>query len=164
MACPHVSGVAALVIKKHGVGKQGFTAEQLKEILLSTAFNIDSYNPRYIGMLGSGCVDAAAALQAKLPEIRPEEPDTPNTSIVENFILQTNPVTDGLLKFRVNARLIGNATITIYNSIGNKVFIKNEKTRQYITISIDISKLSAGYYTLQYDCNGFTIKKKFIKY
>lgn len=151
MACPHVSGVAALVIEKYGVGKQGFTADQLTEILLSTAYDVDSYNPKYIGQMGSGCVNAAGALQAELPSNKP-------------FLLKTNSVTDGFLSFRVNSELAGNAVITIYNGTGNKVFRKSMRTTRYGNISLDISKLAIGYYILEYECNGSKIKEKFVKY
>lgn len=155
MACPHVSGVAALVIEKYGVGKKGFTAEQLKEILLSTAYDVDSYNPNYIGQLGNGCVNAKAVLQAELPNIETNS---------KNFLLKSNPVTNGILLFRVNYELGGNATVTIYNNLGNKVFRKSITAKQYMTTSLDISKLAGGYYTMEYECNGKNIKERFIKY
>lgn len=61
MACPHVTGVAALVASRYG--GPGFTADQLKTILLGTADPvIYDYNPSYAGMLGSGLVDAGAAV------------------------------------------------------------------------------------------------------
>ena len=73
MACPHVSGVAALVVSKYG-GK-GFTNAQLKDILLSSA-NYDKLydqNPDYKAKqvsalistpdkLGAGLVDAYKAV------------------------------------------------------------------------------------------------------
>ncbi|MDD3037116.1 S8 family serine peptidase [Bacteroides sp.] len=155
MACPHVAGVAALVVEKYGVGKKGFTAEQLKEILLSTAYDVNGYNPNYIGQLGNGCVNATAALQAELPNV--------NTSS-KNFLLRSNPITNGTLLFRVNYELGGNATVTIYNSLGNKVFRKNITVKQYVTTSLDINKLAGGYYTIEYECNGKKIKDRFIKY
>ena len=153
MACPHVSGVAALIIEKYGVEKPGFTAEQLKEILLGTAYAIDEYNPRYVGMLGSGCVNASAALSDDSP-----------VANSQSFLIRTNPVTDGTLRFRAGSALAGDATISIYNSIGTVVLRTNIRTSQYIDSSIDISKLSAGYYTLTYEHDSNTIKEKFIKY
>ena len=71
MACPLVSGVAALVIEKYGVGKKGFTPEALKEILYQSAYDLDEYNPRYAGQLGHGCVDAAAALEIDVSNLHP---------------------------------------------------------------------------------------------
>ncbi|MCD8166861.1 MAG: S8 family serine peptidase [Bacteroides sp.] len=152
MACPHVAGVAALVIEKHGVGKQGFTATQLEELLLTTAYDIDRYNPEYAGQLGTGCVDAQAALSADLVEERPA------------FLLESNPVTDGTLSFRVTSEFLGSAVITIYNGTGSKVFSKEIETKRFTSTTVDISGLSAGYYTLEFVCNGTTAKEKFIKY
>ena len=58
MACPHVSGIAALVVSKFG--GQGFTNEDLKARLLGSLKdeNIDEYNPKYVGRLGLGYIDA----------------------------------------------------------------------------------------------------------
>ena len=151
MACPHVAGVAALIIEKYGVGKQGFTAHQLEEILLTTAYSVDAYNPKYIGKLGYGCVNATAALASTLPETKP-------------FTLTSNPVINGSLSFRVNMELSGDASVTIYNSTGSKVLFKSLKVQRFANTSIDIKKLAPGYYIVEYVCNGIKAKEKFIKY
>lgn len=62
MACPHVSGVAALVISKFGVNRPGFTPDGLRSILLSATNDIDEYNYPYKKELGSGYIDAGKAL------------------------------------------------------------------------------------------------------
>lgn len=61
MACPHVSGIAGLVVSYFG--KQGFTADMLKERIVSSflPYNIDELNPSYKGKLGTGFIDAYAA-------------------------------------------------------------------------------------------------------
>lgn len=151
MASPHVSGVAALVLEKYGIGKKGFTASQLEEILLTTAYDINKYNPQYVGKLGYGCVDASAALAATLPESKA-------------FVLVSNPITNDELAFRVNKDLAGKASITIKNSAGAKVYSKSIETERYNTTVINISKLSAGYYHLVYLCNGNETSENFIKY
>lgn len=59
MACPHVSGVAALIVSHYGVGKKGFTAEDLKKILLRSYRSVDEYvDAKYLDKLGVGLVDA----------------------------------------------------------------------------------------------------------
>lgn len=63
MACPHVSGIAALIVSKYGADQNGLTPEDVKKRLLYTAKDIERYNSRFEGKLGSGCADAAAALQ-----------------------------------------------------------------------------------------------------
>lgn len=60
MACPHVSGIAALVVSAKGGA--GFTPEALKKMLVEGVKDIDSYNPAYQGKMGSGYIDAAMAL------------------------------------------------------------------------------------------------------
>lgn len=60
MACPHVSGVAALVLSEFG--GDGFTPSDLKEKLYQGAIDLDAYNPDYEGMMGVGLVNAAGAL------------------------------------------------------------------------------------------------------
>ncbi len=62
MACPHVTGVAALVVSRFG-GK-GFTRQNLIDILTSTANPIiyEKNDAKYEGRLGAGLVDAGAAV------------------------------------------------------------------------------------------------------
>lgn len=60
MACPHVSGVAALVTSYNG--GSAFTNDYLEEILLTSTDSIDHLNPSYSGLLGNGRIDAYMAL------------------------------------------------------------------------------------------------------
>ncbi len=70
MACPQVSGVAALVVSY--AGGPGFTNEELKRILKQNASPvIFSYYPQYAGIMGSGVVDAFASI-ASLSTIPPD--------------------------------------------------------------------------------------------
>ena len=64
MACPHVSGVAALVLSTK-TREDGFTADNLFKLLVNTAdASIYDYNSGKLGQLGSGMLDALAALAA----------------------------------------------------------------------------------------------------
>lgn len=71
MACPHVSGIAALVVSKYG-GK-GFTNTELKNRLINSILpeNIYIHNPKDKGKLGNGYIDAYGAL-AKNQGIKPD--------------------------------------------------------------------------------------------
>lgn len=60
MACPHVSGIAALALSNR---KTQLTPQELKTKLLTGAVDIDSHNPGYEGKLGSGHIDAFLAIQ-----------------------------------------------------------------------------------------------------
>jgi len=71
MACPHVSGVAALVVSANG--RPGFTNEDCKRILYETATDINSYfTSKYQNKMGN-LVNAGAALEssAVMPHITP---------------------------------------------------------------------------------------------
>ncbi|KAA6349073.1 hypothetical protein EZS27_003469, partial [termite gut metagenome] len=65
-ACPHISGIAALILSKPKATQSGFTPDEVKEIVLSSTRNIDSYNPEYAGKLGAGLIDAYMALGGKV--------------------------------------------------------------------------------------------------
>lgn len=73
MACPHVSGVAALTVSR--LGGPGFTNEMLKERLLCALrpFDINKYNPTYSHLLGVGYIDALLAVSSK-PSTSPDIP------------------------------------------------------------------------------------------
>jgi len=61
MACPHVSGVAALIVSKFG--GPGFTPEMLRGRLTQLVDDIDAADPDFAGLLGTGRLNAFAALQ-----------------------------------------------------------------------------------------------------
>ena len=75
MACPHVSGIAALIASYFG--RQGFTNEELKSRLITAyrPYNIDEQNPTYKGKLGKGYIDAEAAFESDT-KIAPEKVGT----------------------------------------------------------------------------------------
>lgn len=71
MACPHVSGLAALVLSVKG--QDGFTWEDLFDIIVSsTDPSIYDYNPDMRGQLGTGMIDAVLALSS-ISTLPPEE-------------------------------------------------------------------------------------------
>lgn len=65
MACPHVSGVAGLVLSRFS--RAGFRPEMLRERLLRSVDDIDALNAEYAGKLGTGRMNAALALSQHQP-------------------------------------------------------------------------------------------------
>ncbi|MDR4988418.1 MAG: S8 family serine peptidase [Bacteroidales bacterium] len=72
MACPHVSGVVALLLS---MAPGEFSSDEIWEMVVSTTDNIYPMNPGYLGQLGTGRVNAFAALQELLYHMA--DPDAP---------------------------------------------------------------------------------------
>lgn len=102
MACPHVSGAAALIVSRYG--GPGFSPDVLRARLVQTADPIDHLNPEYAGMLGSGRLNAFAALQ--------EDDDTPPEAIALNA--SNNGMTEVVLTWIAPADS-GNGSATFYD-------------------------------------------------
>lgn len=62
MSCPHVSGVAALIVSQYG--GMGVTREDLETRLLESKQNLRPYEPKLWVDMGRGITDASMALEA----------------------------------------------------------------------------------------------------
>ncbi len=60
MACPHVSGVAALILSVYG--SKDFTPDMLRNRLLATATPAADYDSEHAAVMGAGLLNAAEAL------------------------------------------------------------------------------------------------------
>lgn len=60
MACPHVSGCAALVLSKFQ--GEGYTPDELTGRLTNATHSLDAYNQKFKGLLGAGYIDVGLAL------------------------------------------------------------------------------------------------------
>lgn len=75
MACPHVSGIAGLIVSKYG--GENFTAEELRKRLLTGVkpLNANSYNvEKYYDKLGRGFIDAKMGLSDYNNDVVPHDP------------------------------------------------------------------------------------------
>ncbi len=71
MSAPHVSGVAALIISNAINKGETVTNEQVRQILLNSADDIDHLNPAFEGLLGAGRLNALRALQDASDDVPP---------------------------------------------------------------------------------------------
>lgn len=163
MACPHVSGVAALIVSQFGA--PGFTNEQLKEKLFSTARDIDSYQGTiynswdrgtYAGKIGK-LVDAGAVLDSgEVPPVSDQPTITPAVGQSDTFSLAENAVKTltYTLAYYTDWSL-NDPTGKIAQSIDGNV----------VTLTIDASQYAAGSYTAELlAVNGTKTAKRTIAY
>lgn len=161
MACPHVSGVAALIVSQFGA--PGFTNEQLKEKLFSTARDIDSYQGQvydgsgtYAGKIGK-LVDAGAALDSgEVPPVSDQPTITPAAGQSDTFSLAENAVkTLTYTLAHYTDWSLNDPTGKIAQSIDGNV----------VTLTIDASQYAAGSYTAELlAVNGTKTAKRTIAY
>lgn len=83
MACPHVSGIAALALANR---KSQLTPEVLRTKLVTGVVDIDSHNPDYAGKLGSGHIDAFLAIQNNAGVAPNAITDLALTGIAQEFV------------------------------------------------------------------------------
>ena len=125
MACPHVTGVAALVAS-YLKGKT--SASDVREIVLSTADNIDSLNPEFIGRIGTGRVNAYKAL-LKAKAIADNKNVQPATTLIAtadcnySFAVKwnNNITNNGVILAYSNGRGIGCLTDGKNYNIGDSI-------------------------------------------
>lgn len=163
MACPHVSGVAALIVSQFGA--PGFTNEQLKEKLFSTARDIDSYQGTiynrwdrgtYAGKIGK-LVDAGAVLDSgEVPPVSDQPTITPAVGQSDTFSLAENAVkTLTYTLAHYTDWSLNDPTGKIAQSIDGNV----------VTLTIDASQYAAGSYTAELlAMNGTKTAKRTIAY
>lgn len=85
MACPHVSGVAALLISNAHRNNLTLTNAHIWSLLVT---NVDDHypsNPTFVGKMGSGRLNALMALQALQAFYTTDPPATPTGLLAENI-------------------------------------------------------------------------------
>ncbi|MCG8579157.1 MAG: S8 family serine peptidase, partial [Bacteroidales bacterium] len=87
MACPHVSGIAALVVAQYG--GEGFTNDDLKTHLTTAVkdiYHLEGNEP-YIGKLGLGAIDAVLALKNNTGSAPDAVSDLAKVGIAQDFAM-----------------------------------------------------------------------------
>ncbi len=86
MACPHVSGIAALILSKYG--NKNFSNETLRTLLTTSVNDLYALNPNYVGKMGSGYIDAYKALQGKEGSVPSAVSDFTVTASHDNALIE----------------------------------------------------------------------------
>lgn len=86
MACPHVSGIAALVLSKYG--NPNFSNSTLRDQLVSSVNDFYTRNPQVEGLFGSGYIDAYKALQMGSGEAPDAVADYTLTPSQDNVLIE----------------------------------------------------------------------------
>ena len=132
MACPHVSGIAALILSKYG--NKNFSNETLRTLLTSSVNDFYSKNPTYAGKMGSGYIDAYKALQGQEGTVPDAVSDFTLTPSHDNILVEwTIPAsgTEGVIDHHV-----------IYYS--TSPITDDTKLESLSSVSVDTKFLSSG--------------------
>lgn len=168
MACPHVSGVAALIVSRFG--KMGFTADDLKKILLEdTGVDIDEYQGKvynapsieYKGLMGK-LVDAGAAVShtGYTPVGGDESGDKTPSIEVLGATFYPNPCADTL---NVKLDASGKAELIMLNSAGLEVLRTVVDAKANAKIVLNVKSLSSGTYLMEVRMGGAKATQTIVK-
>ena len=150
MSSPFVAGVAALVLQANPY----LTAEQVKNILMETAYS-DKYveNSGEI-RFGKGKVDAYQAVLKALETTGVSDFETDEFKVT----LYPNPVSD-VLYISILADS-DNIAVELYDLQGRKL---NQQVISFGVNTIDVSSLASGYYFIKFSDGKRNYIKKFVK-
>jgi subtilisin family serine protease len=127
MACPHVSGIAALALAN---STKQLTNTELWNKLVTGVVDIEQYNPDYLGKLGSGTIDASLAIANDQGVAPVTISNLAVTGIAQEFATLSWTVPSDIDDIKPTAFQLYYFTepITASNlSLATKVVIKNEK-------------------------------------
>lgn len=158
MACPHVSGVAALIVSEYG--KPGFTAQECRDRLMRAYRPIGGLvGDRYSELMGVGLVDAALAF-AEDSGVAPQAPGSPAASASGNEITFTWSVpadSNGqpVAQFRVEYTSTGTGKGEGIIADGSGEIV----IRNYYAVSETLTAHWTGSYNTEYSCEVYAVDR-----
>jgi len=151
MACPHVSGVAALVLSKKG-GK-GYTSQALREALVNHTTNISAYTRTTY--MGTGLVNAYLAVAGSGGKA-PDKVEDFSLDINSNNILVSIKVPTDADDGKPNSLYAYYSTSPISSTEGLKfssIYVGDAEAGDYVTGKITNLDFSTKYYVAVVACD-----------
>lgn len=151
MACPHVSGVAALIVSHYGVGNPGFTPDKCREILLRSYRSVSQYiDPDFLDKVGVGLVDAGMIFLENAGS-SPQAPVAPGARAVRNQIEFTwnvapdaNELAPSLFRLDYTGKGIGKLEGKVEDFTGSEIF------RNYTEVGAKAAYMWTARYNTEY--------------
>jgi len=154
MSSPICAGTVALIWSKF----PSFTPEQVVAKLKTSCDSIYNLNPSYIGLLGSGRINAYKSLLGATGISNQQEKVPAKYTLSQNYPNPFNPTTN--IKFGIPSG--SNVRISVFDITGRELAVPvNEflKAGTY-TYSFDGSKLTSGIYFYRITSGNFTDTRK----
>ncbi len=137
MACPHVSGVAALLVSNAVRNGVILTNTQVASLLKNNVDNHYALNPSYTGMLGSGRLNAQKALVALQGMFTTNPPSTPtglnSSNVTSSSATLSWSATSGATSYDVQIRPQGGSwnTYTVTSNSYNASNLASSTTYEW---------------------------------
>jgi len=150
MACPFVAGVAALVLQAN----PNLSSEQVKEILLETAYNDQFTEQAGVLRFGAGKVNAYQAILKALTTVGIDEYATPQESL---YTVYPNPANS---QCYVTANTASNNALCQLYDLSGRLVLQTSLTSG--VNSLDLNGLVPGYYLMRITDEKTLVTKKLV--
>jgi gliding motility-associated-like protein len=125
MACPHVSGVAALILSKYGSAT--YTPDMLRKRLTDSVSSLAAYDPTYASLMGKGLLNAERALSGAIIHA--------SNVTINNCITEVNVGSTWTLSATVTPNTAINKNVT-FSSSNSAVIALSESNGQTIATGV----------------------------
>jgi subtilisin family serine protease len=120
MACPHVSGVAALLVSYAARNGYKLSNQEVKDLLKNNVDDIYPLNPSYVGKMGTGRLNAHKALEALIEKLN---------FVKEAENVTASPLSKSEIELNWKKNIDNNEVIVFTNTVSE--FGKPEKGTEY---------------------------------
>jgi len=156
MSSPIAAGTVALIWSKY----PSYSIDQVINRLVTGVDSIYNLNPGYVGLLGSGRINAYKSVMP-LTSVTPNGNAVPeNFSLSQNYPNPFNPVT----KINFSIPQSSNVMLKVYDATGREIetLMKEQKPAGNYTVTFDAKAYSSGAYYYKISAGDFSQVKKML--